>query len=579
MKRTVLAVLAGLSLGLLAAAVRGHGGQYQSPGAGQPTPPSVPGARVPRGAMGGTTGRGLPSSSLQGTTGTAPSWETWWEHNRDEFFDVRGRALARTHPELREDGYAGEGPLSPPGPSEIRDGIVPILLEALVDRDREVRDSAAIALGRAGSIPECEALLRALADPDQAVAEAATIGLGLLRFSRAESALVRILTEPGTPHRQRALSALALGLSGGPDARESLAAHLGERGGDDLVTRLRRQDMAGCRALALGLTGDTTTTALLVRLLRESDIRDASFRPLLLVGLAKLGDPAALPAVRSALGDRRTDVRRAAAIAFGRLLPRGAADDIAPLLAAIAADSDTHVRCFAAISAGRVGGEAATNTLRTLFGTARDREVRAFAAIALGIAGDVSSLPDLLAQVREGADPDFAGAAAIAIGILGRHEPAADLLEALGKTRNPGLRSHLVTSLAMLGDAAVLPAARDILVRSRNAAELGAAALALGLLGDRESVDTLVRVLRSAAQTAVRGAVALSLGLLGDRRAIGPLTTLVRSPSEQPAARAFAVVALGVLGETASPRPLARISVDTLYALRVEAIAEINDIF
>ena len=87
----------------------------------------------------------------------------------------------------------------------------------------------------------------------------------------------------------------------------------------------------------------------------------------------------------------------------------------------------------------------------------------------------------------------------------------------------------------------------------RRPAAFQQGAIGLGLLGDKSVVPTLTAILADPQNKAfaVQSAVADSLGYVGDYRAIAPLTEMVRDEKKEltDTSRAFAVVALGIIGD------------------------------
>src|SRR5204862_345408 len=97
-------------------------------------------------------------------------WPMWWSANREEFF---GASAAESRP-------AGAPAPKPLTDDIVRGRVIPALLAALKDDDRQVRDAAAIALGGCGGAEEVPALVQALSDKDREAAEGALIGLGII---------------------------------------------------------------------------------------------------------------------------------------------------------------------------------------------------------------------------------------------------------------------------------------------------------------------------------------------------------------------------------------------------------------
>jgi peptidyl-prolyl cis-trans isomerase B (cyclophilin B) len=116
-----------------------------------------------------------------------------------------------------------------------------------------------------------------------------------------------------------------------------------------------------------------------------------------MLGLGRLGNPAAIPDVIAALGDNTTPapVRRMAAFALGLL---GTRETVPPLVAATR-DGDPMVAGYAADALGRVGADSAIRPLSQLL-FARDPFVRSRAVVGLGEAGLATAKTPLTNSAR-----------------------------------------------------------------------------------------------------------------------------------------------------------------------------------
>ena len=104
------------------------------------------------------------------------------------------------------------------------------------------------------------------------------------------------------------------------------------------------------------------------------------------------------------------------------------------------------------------------------------------------------------------------------------------------------------------------------------------AATALGLMGDTEAVTVLVKALEEGETLSVTSSAAKALGLIGDISAIPPLRNILEDDTANKLARAFAAVALGIIGERTDLPWNAPIAENNNYRAKVEAISEVLDI-
>jgi len=208
--------------------------------------------------------------------------------------------------------------------------------------------------------------------------------------------------------------------------------------------------------------------------------------------LGELADPAAVPALIEALGDKLPAVRRQAARSLGRLGDPRAASALIKALG----DRDTNVRFYAAGALGRI---KAPQAVEPLVRALRDPEwpVRTQAAGAL----------------REMKDPRIAALLAEALTARG-----ADTAQITWILR--GLRAGAVTKRIL-----ALLKAPDANVRARAVKALGT----LTHRGDVDAscVDALIAALADES-AAVRAAAVEVLVTVGDRRALAPIRKLAQ---------------------------------------------------
>jgi len=150
----------------------------------------------------------------------------------------------------------------------------PALIQALQDKDRDVRRAAAEALGQIGDRQAIPALIEALKDEDEGVRRAAAEALEKIGDPQATPALIQALQD-------------------------------------------KDRDVRRAAAKALGKIGDRQAVPALIEALKDEDegVRRAAAE-----ALEKIGPPA-VPALIQALRDEDRDVREAAAEALMRLTP------------------------------------------------------------------------------------------------------------------------------------------------------------------------------------------------------------------------------------------------------------------
>ena len=192
---------------------------------------------------------------------------------------------------------------------------VPLLLEALGDKDAAVRASVVAALKNIGPEP------KTVIEP-----------------------LTAIIKNGDSPGRTDALAVLEHLQQGAKPAMATLAASL----------RDGNKDVRASAAKALGKVGPDALPLLGEALEdRNGDAREGALQALGVMGAA---GKEALPALLKALKDRAVRVRRAAVDALEKV--GGAPKMIVPALARVLKDTDADVRLAAAAYLGRLGTEA-----------------------------------------------------------------------------------------------------------------------------------------------------------------------------------------------------------------------------
>ncbi len=406
------------------------------------------------------------------------------------------------------------------------------------------------------------------------------LGIGLLRDPRGAQSLITILRNTRTTADDRALAAIALGLSGGREARAALEERLGKSSPIKGASRAKTRQLEGCRALGLGLIGDPDCIDLLTARLSKHASRDANFEPMILTALARLDEPATARTAVRAVSHRRNDIRRSAWILAGRSVQLHETKIVRSLLKALARERDRFARNMACIALGRIGHPDAVKQLIKLWTKGGNRDERCFAAVGLGISQDIDAVKKLRIALLKENDLNLRGATAIALGIAGDEESGAPLLKLLQSVGDPDLRANIIWSLGMLEHKGALAELRRLMAGARKSELVMACGLALGVIGDTKALDLLIGVLKTSGSITVKGSMARAIGRLGDNRASEILLSVAADPKQTDQTRSFAVVALGLLGDKRPRNELSRISIDSNYALiSCNALHRVLDIF
>lgn len=527
----------------------GGGGTPTPPDSGRPVPPPPStGGGTPTAPGGARPGTGSGGRSTNMSEGGLEHWEDWWHVHGDRYLDLRrhvreSERLAATAPGDATAVKGGDGPGDPAWDLRAR----ALLLESFHDPKWSVRASAAIALGRSGTLAALPEFVRMGRTPVRDVRGSAAVGAGLLGDALVVEDLGRVVFDPAEIEHLRGIVLVSLGLIGGPDAARVLLDYLdpaadGRRAGGIGRTQLLEETAVA----ALGMARDPAAVPFLRKLL-ASGLRPDRSRAFAATSLARLGDRGAIPLLRQALRADASMLRQSGAIALGTLCLPSDSAEVEDLVRAAREDRDASTRRFALLSLGRIGGPAARDALTGLLGRGRPADLP-FTVLALGIGGFREAGPALGALFRETRDPEARGALAVALGLLRWTDSAPDLLATAVSTAHHHLRGDCLVSLGLMGDRRALEPARAILSAAHPDEEMVAdASICLALLGDRASLRRLPALLREALDHAHGSATYRVLGLVGGPAAYPELEALVRDGKADERSRSKAVEAVGAL--------------------------------
>lgn len=640
---------------LFTAPLWAHGGTYIGPGdtlppggggGPGPLPPAPPGPTAPPGANppapvtplsppGRTPPPGVARPVPDSVTGPGAletdlsSWYVWWEFNKGPFLDLRaklwdGDVISDEGSEitrgLREFSTAARS--FAPTTEQVRRVVLPVLLDALAEDERDLRSSALIALARIGGDPGLvERFLPLLASNDQETAETAALALGILRDPAALPQLVALLRDGpegrrltgkanGVPQRTRAFAAYGLGLLGTAVADEDLRQHVAQALRQTLDQKVSGPaDLAVACALALGLVpleDFGASQAALLRCLHDED-RPLVARAHCPTGLARLvrGRPDSKEAqavaveLAAQLGRKNTPapIRQSCVLALGVLAsePAPCAADVLTALEGVAeGNGDLQERAYATIARAYIGAAVPSLRDRCLEGLLNELRrgstpLRPWCALALGVLGfrlreNEQALPpvlgdELLRQFRETRNPDLKAACALSLGLLHHAAAADDLHAAMEKSGDDGFRSCAAQALGLLDARQHRGSLLALLQESaRRPQLLRSAAIALGLMQDRQAAPALVAMIRppdgNAPALATMAAAAMALGFIGDTGSVAPLAETIRDHERTPLARAFAAVALGLVCERGDLPWNSELAADVNYAAAVGTLTD-----
>lgn len=565
-----------------------------------PSGPATPGGPTGGPASGPTTNPGLDISA------PLTSWNFWWEFNRERFLNLK-RKISAVQPSTDSDefflGIVNKRSKDVIGISRevVESQILPVVRGALKDkwRQRDEISSALVALGKFGLDAEqsVKDITEFLSNGDQEISETAAVALGILAHPAAIETLRSLMLDNqvgrrlsgknnGVPPRTQAFAAYGLGLIGYQLEGEAQAEQL-RTITDTLVEQFKndssaQQDMkiACLSALSLLPLNEETISALAKDVIlpfladertKNIDLIRAHVPTLLarwarrLPGTSALTKEWAEVCVR-ALENKKENawVRQGLVLALGLLSHEGqeSYDRVLKALRVNEKDGkDEQERFFTGIAIGQLGGEEAVKHLRKVLKDGSNL-ARPWAALGLGVhayemrekggsmAMSAEIGDDLVTWLEKDKDGARKGAYALALGLM-RHQPARDkILAEMKDTNVDTYKGYTGIALGLMEAPDVVEAIRaEVRKSTRLPEQLQALSIGLGLLGDQGIVEELLEMMKSAKTTSVYAALAQALGFIGDQRSIDPLVKLVNSKDLTGEARAFAIVALGIVGD------------------------------
>lgn len=565
------------------------------------------------GARGATTG-GTQRKRWGGGEGFE-RWEFWWEQNKDPFLNLKNR-LSQSGNVSGSSGFlTGRGRKEEatnskrPTPEIIKNEIVPSLREALNEDNADILDSAVLALARILH-PEdhkeiMDDIVTVIGSKHKSARESATLSLGVLGAPEAIPNLYELMIDSQqgrnlvgkgeVPVLVRAFAALSLGLINSPETVDRLIT---------VITRApdKDKDLKSCAITALGLMRDNDRREdiinFLIKLMSDDKI-DQIIKANVPTALGKLGDPVALSTIIKAFKkDKQKDfVLQSCAIAMGLLANIEDTEPISLLMKYVKEGKNDQARHFAYIALAQIGAKdedpethadmqkkIADFFLKEIIKPSRPTH-KPWAAMAGAIHAQKhekfqASVIDKVSEVfRKDSNPSYKGACAVALGLLNAKNQANMLYEELTRTKDKSLQGYICVSLGLMNFKTAAEKIRKIAATEVASFRLRLqSATALGLMGDTEAVGVLVDALKKGETLSVTSSAAKALGLIGDVSAIEPLRQILDDKNANKLARAFAAVALGIIGEKTDLPWNYVVSQNYNYRAKVDSISEVLDI-
>lgn len=572
---------------LLCSAAFAHGGSARTqPGAGGAPTVIVPFAGTGRPGAGPEGG---PSTSTDRTK--RHTWEVWWSYHREYYLALRVRGRPTTGVRALDDKKQR---------ADLREGrLIDILLQALEDKDKDVRAAAAVALGKFGPSKGVRGPLERHIDqppegwPD--VREGSIYGTGLLGLADNRRFLDTIAWDKDRPAREQSIALTGLMMDGTTDSAGLLLAHAryvrsGIKAGTEELPARAEQERRRFAIHLLGFVEQPGYDDFLGQVATGGGAGEAE-QALAITALGRRRAKDYKEPLFRILYDRRADkdVVRSAAIALGMMLEPSDADDL-NRLARFVRDSrnDTIAQNFAVMALGQVGGDTSTELLRDLVRAFGDEEDRAFVYLALGLCGVHSAAArEIILGAYERANTDTEqGVLALACGIAKVADAVPLTIQAIEKpnlrdTSGLGTRGRFAgwaaLALGFHGDGRGLAAVRRVLAQNNDPFVREQAAIAVSLLQGSAAVEELMAILKDAGTLHAKAAVVIALGVLPEPtpKAVDALVSIYKDDSMPNTVRSMAISALGALADP-RPVPVSALLVRNYdYFVRCRALEEI----
>ena len=408
-----------------------------------------------------------------------------------------------------------------------------LLIEALSDERKSVREVAVEALGNINNELAVTALIAILKDEDEYIFSRAIGSLGEIGSDLALEALITALN-----HEKKYIA---------EDAARGLGKIGGEVAVEALIHFLLDEDDRVCKSCAAALVeiGSERGIRILFSFLNRDD---ANVRQAAVYGLRDIHDQHTLSALIPLLQDKDVRVRQEAVFAVGNIISPFEASEstvnqftedkinsttIPSLTSAIALlkildDEDEEVRRRVAFVLERIADKS---TLLILFEALQHNnpEVRACAARLLGIIG-YPEISNSLFPVLQDKNPSARVNAARALAKLGEESVIPFLTKMLAEEKNPSAREIVIRGLGETRNPKVIPTIIEIL-EEENPSAREIAIRALQDIGGESAEATIIDVLLKDEDYIVCDKAAYALGVIGGEKSVVALRQAMIKPT------------------------------------------------
>jgi HEAT repeat protein len=604
-----------------------------------PAGPSTPGPSGP--ATGGPAPSAGPSAASTGPRGSAigddlTRWSFWWEFNKDPFIRLKDAVHAGGITTGSDDFYLGgarreeASDTLKPAKTTIINEILPALKQALESTtDRDITSSCIVALAKIGedhpSFKVLPLFEQRLKERDQEIRETAALAMGISQMPEALPNLLhlvkdnqegRTLTGRGeVDFRTRAFAAYGAGLvafaSSNTDLKRSTFDALKEMlnssnernikvAAINAIRLIRTNPEAGEKEQKLRDDMIDTLWSYYTKELGQGDQQIQAHVPTAIATIiGRGGDTKGTYKERLAgeleekFGKRNNTIYQSAAMALGQLCTTSKEDQkYSKLLDKYAGDGrEPQARYFAIMALADIGGNDNRNLLLKRLEKGKDQD-RSWAAISLGVlAFDAAkaagkgatadatigrALHEVLTSEK---NDEVLSASAVALGLCKYTEAADDLRKLLEKyKKRDDFAGYISIGLALMNDTSAKEIIREIVKTAvRRPDLLKQSAIALGKMGDKQVAKDLTELLAAPDKNVAKlSAIASALGYIGDKRSIAPLKGMLFDQSITELSRAFAAVALGGIADKEDLPWNSKIAVDLNYRAAVETLTNQN---
>lgn len=292
--------------------------------------------------------------------------------------------------------------------------------------------------------------------------------------------------------------------------------------------------------------------------------------------LAVLRDPAAVPDLVAALGDRSPGVRSAALRALGLTGAR----DAVPAVLALARDPEqpSYIVTVAIETLGYLGGPKTAPFLESYVDRDGNQSWHGPALAALWRMRNEVGRSRLEGTFREAlgfVDP-YVGEDVVAYLGWMKAGGAVDELVERWPGAPDGLKNRIVIALGDIGDDDARPFLLDVLRRTQNGRLLSNSAIALRKVGAQGEAIAALRELMADPKAYIRINAAFALGEIGDERAYDTLTAALQDKNDY--VRSETAVALGRIGDARVTAALEEAARDANPFVRLDAVIALNRI-